>query len=144
MYYGLPFEEEGAIGVAWLSRDGGRIEREMASGGHVDWFVGARDRRNHEAARGANHLWVAEVAGVGTRSAQGPGMTAGGSQGCLMGAQVREIEEAETTAPHLTAVVFALGGSWIGHEWRSVSMNCLTPWFGAQDVEEKLRRFLFG
>ena len=112
MYYcGLRFEEEGAIGVAGLSRDGGRIEREMASGGHVDWFVGARDRRSHEDGRGANHLWVAEVAGVGIQSAQGLGMTADGSQGCLMGAQVREIEEAETTTPHLMAVVFALGGS---------------------------------
>ena len=116
----------------------------MESGRRVDWLTGARDRWNREDEGDANRLWVAEVAEVETRSAQVLGTTVDQSQGYWMGAQVRKVWEAETTAPHLMAAVLALGGSSIGHESRSVSRNCLTPFSGAQDVEEKLRRFSFG
>lgn len=42
------------------------------------------------------------------------------------------------------AVLSALGGSSIGRGMKSESKNRLTPYFGAQGIEEKLRRFLFG
>ena len=116
----------------------------MASGRRVDWLTEAKDRWNREEEGDANRLWVAEVVEVETRSARVLGMTVDRSQGCWMGAQVRTVWEAETTAPHLMAAVLALGGSSIGHESRSVSRNCPRPFFGAQDVEEKLRRFSFG
>lgn len=61
-----------------------------------------------------------------------------------MVAQVRKVWEAERAMPGLTAGSFALGGSWIGRGWKSVSKNRLMPCFGAQGVEERLRRFLLG
>ena len=111
----------------------------MANGGRVDWFVEARDQRNREDEGDANRLLVAGAAEVETRNAQFLGTIVDRSQGYWTGAQVRKVWEAETTAPHLMAVVLALGGSSIGRELRSVSRNCLMHCFGAQGVEEKLR-----
>ena len=135
-YCGRPSAEEGAIGVVGLERDGGRIEREMASDGRVDWLSRATGRRNREDEGGASRLLEAEVAEAETLSAQVPGMSVDRSQSCWMVAQEHKIEEAGTTVP-------VLGGFLIGRGLRSVSRNCLRPWFGVQDVAEKLRRCLF-
>lgn len=66
------------IGVVGLRRDEERTEKEMASGGCIDWFV----PRIREDEGDANRLSVAEAAEVETRSAQVPGMTVDRSQGC--------------------------------------------------------------
>lgn len=79
------------FGVVELRRDGGRIEKEMVSGGRLDWVVRARDRRNREDECDASRLWAAEVAEVETQSAQVLEMTVGRSQGYEMGAQVRKV-----------------------------------------------------
>ena len=71
-YCGRPSAEEGAIGVVGLERDGGRIEREMASDGRVDWLSRATGWRNREDEGGASRLLVAEAAEAETLSAQVP------------------------------------------------------------------------
>ena len=126
-----------------LKRDGGRwIGRAMASGWGVDWILRARDWRDRGGECDASRLLGAGVAEAETRSAQVLGTSVDRSRGCWRGAQVCKVWEAETIAPRLMAAVVFLGGSWIGRELRSASMNCLTPCFDPQNVEERLRRCL--
>ena len=104
------------IGVGKRRRGVERIGKGMASDGRLDSLVGMREWRCRGDERGASHPWVAVEAGVETLGALVLEMTGGRPQRCWIGAHVRNVSEAQMTAPHWMAFVLALAGSWIGNE----------------------------